>query len=233
MRVAICDTDRVFICSLKHLLYNYANVNHLDLLVETFRSGEELLSSEHEFLLIFIEYSLSGINGLETAKEFRRRHNDVKIVFVSNYTEFVFEAFEVNAYRFLTKPLPKTVLFETLDDFFIAHYTESHVLINDGIDTFCINSNQILFLEASNKHCYIHLDNKTILYKKTMARAFENLPKSHFQKINRAFVINFNHIDKYNSDCVFLKNGKKLHITRTYFKPFEENYIEYSNCQIL
>lgn len=228
MRVAICDKDQTFAYKLKHLIYNFANNRRLDILIETFSSGEDLLSCEKEFGLIFIEYSLPGINGLDTAKELRRRKNDTKIIFVAAYTQFVFEAFEVDAYRFLTKPLSEIALNETLDDFFITQYENSYLLVNDGIDTFSINPDRIIFLEANNKHCYIHLDDKTIYCKKTMARAFENLPKSHFQKINRAFVINLNHIYKYNSDCVFLKNGKKLHITRTYFKPFKDNYIEYS-----
>jgi len=100
-------------------------------------------------------------------------------------------------------------------------------------DTVCLNSEEIFYIEASNKHCLIHLKNEIILCKKTMARVSEVLPKIHFQKINRAFIINLNCIDKYNSDSVFLKNGENLHITRTYYKSFKQNYFEYLKPKII
>ena len=122
MRIAICDIDDNFLQMLKRRVYRCANRYNVDLFIETFKSGEDLLKSESEFALIFIEYSLSGINGLETVKELRRRKNNVKVVFVSSYTQFVFGAFEVNAYRFFAKPLSETELCETLDDFFTTFY---------------------------------------------------------------------------------------------------------------
>jgi len=91
----------------------------------------------------------------------------------------------------------------------------------------------ILYLEANNKYCYIHLENETILCKKTMARVFDALPKIYFQKINRAFIVNLNAINKYNAQNVDLKNGETLHITRTYYKNFKQEYLNFFNPKIL
>ena len=37
------------------------------------------------------------------------------------------------------------------------------------------------------------------------------------------------YIEKYNHDNVFLENGVKLHLTRTYYKNFKKAYFEYFN----
>ncbi len=232
MRIAICDKDGNFSNTLKQKLYSYSNKSKYEFYVETFKSGEELLKSKNKYILIFIEYTLPGINGFETAKELRRRSNFCKIIFLTAYTDFVFDAFTIEACRFLTKPLSNTMLVNTLNEVFASKACSDPLFVNIGGNTLCLNIEEIFYLEADNKYCYIHLKKETVLYKKTMARAFEVLPKSRFQKINRAFVVNLNYIDKYNSDSVFLKNGKELHITRTYYKNFKRNYIEFS-CPVI
>ncbi len=233
MKIAICDSNKVFSNQLKHILYNYANSRRIDLLVEIFESGEALLKTENQYLLIFLEYSLSGIDGLKTAKILRKEHNDSKIIFISQNTDFVLEAFKVNPYRFLTKPLCQNTLYNELNDFFNNKNTHYPLWINDGNNTFCFSTNDISYIEANNKYCYIHLLDSVILAKKTMARVFEVLPKFHFQKINRAYIVNMNYINRYNNDYIFLKNGENLHITRTYYKIFKENFFEYLKPKII
>ena len=233
MRIAICDKDAVFSKKLKHILYTYSNRHNFDFFVETFDSGEELLKSENKYLIIFIEYSLTGINGLETVKEMRKQNDNTKIIFLTNNTRFIFEAFRVNPYRFLTKPLNQAELIKTLDELFYDNNINYPLQITDGITTHCIDTNEITYLEADNKYCYVHLYDNVILCKKTMARVYEALPKIHFAKINRSFVVNLNCIDKYNNENVFLKNGVSLHMTRTYSKNFKNNYTDYLHPEII
>ena len=229
MRIAICDKNIEFSNHLKRKLYSYSNLNRYEFLAETFQSGEELLNSQNKYAIIFIEYTLDGINGLETARELRRRNNKSIIIFLTACTHFIFEAFSIEACRFLTKPLDDAMLSNTLDQILPGNYP---LLINIGGEITYITTNEIIYLEANNKYCYIHLLNKTLQSKKTMAQVLEALPKSHFQKIHRSFVVNLNQISKYNSENVFLKNGTTLHVTRTYFKNFKQNYIDFS-CPII
>ncbi len=232
MRIAICDGNTAHIKKLKNLLYRYSNSNKMEFIVEEFSSGEELLKSKNKYCLIFIEYFLSGINGLETAKKLRAKRIESEIIFLSQTTDFIFESFKVSPYRFLTKPLNTQTLFETLNDFFVS-YSENYPLwITNYVTTHCINTAEIFYLEANNKHCFIHLKAESIPCNKTMARVFNTLPQKYFSKINRAFIVNLNCISGYDNEYVFLKNGESIHITRKYFKPFKQEYFEFSNPKI-
>lgn len=232
MRIAICDSDKNYLKNLKQLLYRYSNTYKMDFIVEEFLSGEQLLQSENEYCIIFTEYILSGINGLETAKLLRRNNDKTAIVFLSQNTDFVFESFKVSPYRFLTKPLNCEDLFDTLNDFFKSYSEKYPLCITDDINTHCLNATDILYLEANNKHCFIHLMNEVITCKRTMARVFSALPQKHFKKIHRAFIVNLNFIEKYNNEYVFLSNGEKLHISRNYCKYFKEEYLNFANPKI-
>lgn len=232
MRIAICDSDKNYLKTLKQLLYRYSNTYKMDFIVEEFLNGEQLLQSKNEYCLIFTEYILSGINGLETTKLLRKNNNKTAIIFLSQNTDFIFESFKVSPYRFLTKPLKSEDLFDTLNDFFKSYREEYPLCITDDINTHCLNATDILYLEADNKHCFIHLKNEVIPCKRTMARVSSTLPQKQFKKIHRAFIVNLNFIKKYNNEYVFLNNGEKLHISRNYCKYFKEEYLNFANPKI-
>ena len=48
---------------------------------------------------------LAGLDGLETAKRIRAADRDMTIIFFTNYIQYALEGYEVQAYRFLLKPL--------------------------------------------------------------------------------------------------------------------------------
>ena len=232
MRIAICDSDINYLKKLKQLLYRYSNSHKMDFIVEEFSCGEQLLKSKNEYCLIFTEYSLTGINGFETAKLLRKKGVETAIIFLSQDTDFVFESFKVSPYRFLTKPLKQGKLFDTLNDFFKSYSEKYPLFITDDVNTHCLNATDILYLEANNKHCFIHLMDEVIPCKKTMARVFATLPEKQFKKIHRAFIVNLNYIKKYNNEYVFLSNGEKLHVSRNYCKYFKQEYLKFANPKI-
>lgn len=224
MRIALCDIDSNFLKILKRLIYIYAEHFKLDILVDCYTSGENLLNSGIEYNLVFLEYKLNGITGLETAKKIRNLNLDITIIFISEYTEFVFESFKVFPYRFLVKPIKQNLLFETLNEYFKKTGNDYPLWIKSANDTVYLNTKEIYYIEANNKHCLIHLKNEVLYCNRTMAKVFEILPKNHFLKINRAFIINMNFIERYNNQELILLNKKSLRISRNYFKIFKEEY---------
>ncbi len=232
MRIAICDSNIDNLREVKKSLYRYSNLNKIDFIVEEFFCGEELLKSKSTYFIIFIEYNLCGIDGLKTAKKLRENGVKAEIIFLSQNTDFIFESFKVSPYRFLTKPISQKILFETLNDFFNSHSENYPIWINNQINTYCLNTKDIVYLEADNKHCFVHLSDEAIPCNKTMAKVYSTLPNKYFIKINRAFIVNLNYISKYNSEYVFLNNGQKLHVSRNYYKCFKEEYINFAKPKI-
>ena len=233
MRIALCDADIFAIKTTKRIIYEYANIHGIEILVEEYTSGNELLINKTKYPLIILDYKTKDLNGLETARILRKNNPDCTIMFLSSYSGFVLDSFEVNPYRFFLKPLNKSLLYAALDDYFKARSDSRPLLIKDGGNIFCLNTNEIFYLEADNKNCFISLRNKKIRCRKTMARVYGELPRQHFGKINRAYVVNFNYISGYNRDAVTLRNGEQLHVGRCYFKSFKKEFREFSDSKEL
>ena len=117
IHIAVCDDDYAFRDTLVLRLNNYAQSCSSEISVYAFSNGLELMISEIKYDLIFLDYKMGIMNGLETAKKLRKKGLKCPIVFVTSFNEIVYDVFEVNAFRFLTKPVEQEALEKTMDDF--------------------------------------------------------------------------------------------------------------------
>lgn len=232
MRVAVCDDDKNIIDELKETIYSYANSHRLEVVIEDFNCGEALLSSKYLYDMIFLDYEMGELNGLDTAKILRERNLTCSIIFLTNFPHFVYESFTVNAFRFMEKPVDAEKIYEAFDGYFKMYGNDYRILLNYKHEKLTIETKDIVFLEADNKHCIIHMrDKSSTKCGATMAKVSELLPRNHFYKVNRAFIVNFNFIEKYNSEMIFFKNGEGVRISKGYLAAFKNAYRNYSELQ--
>ena len=229
MRIAICDRDKSFLANIKRLIYNYAEANKIEIVAECFVSCNKILEHTARYSMVLLGDRLLDMSGIDAAKQIRQLDADSYIVFISDGLDFVLDAFKVDAYRFLRKSTLEDELYDMLNDFFKSFGSDFPIWIKSGGDTVLLHCNEIYFLEADNKHCKLHLKDKIILCNKTMAKVYEILPKNRFCKTNRAYIVNFIHIRRYNNDYIEMKNGTILHPSRKYYKYFKEEFHRFFN----
>lgn len=233
MRVAICDDEKVFREDLIKKVYEYSNIHRLEMVVDGYSCGEDLILSRIPYDIIFLDYKMGGLDGLDTARKLREKNLSCSIIFLTNYPHFVYESFEVNTFRFFEKPLEKNKLHKAFDDYFKKYGNDYPVLLKCNREILNINTKDIVFLEADNKSCIIHLVDEIIRCSKTMATISKLMPEDHFHKVNRAFIVNLNYIRKYDNDEITFKNGEKVHISRNYLTPFKTEYRKYSRNRFI
>ena len=78
------------------------------------------------FQLLFIDVEMPELSGLDVAKRIRKLPDrDVKIVFVSNYPEYMQNSFDFQAFQYLSKPLSyekfNMVMNNIIEDFNLTH----------------------------------------------------------------------------------------------------------------
>jgi two-component system, LytTR family, response regulator len=64
--------------------------------------------------VVFLDIEMNGMNGLELCSKVIEICNDVKVVFVTAYSEYAVSAFELNAIDYLLKPVTQERLLNTL-----------------------------------------------------------------------------------------------------------------------
>lgn len=229
MRIAICCSELDYLNMLKTIIYRYAVKTKLELVVECYLNGEDMLRANRKYNIVFLEYGFTDRTRLKIAQKINALNPFCSMVLIGRDGVFAGDVFKINPEGYVTYSVNENQVFCILSEYFNKKGSKYPLLLKSGGETFCLNTDEIVYLEADNKHCIVHLEEDKINCNKTMAKVYEDLPKRLFLKINRAFVINFRYIDKFNSDSVILKNGERLYISRNYHKSFKEDYISLIN----
>ncbi len=230
MRIAIIDDDYENSLKLKELLYLYSNFQKTDFVVDIFTCCDKTIPNANRYTLIFL--SLDSKNGKFISRKFYEMGITKKTIITGNDYKIAADAFMINAFGFIKKPYNKPELFDVLENFFKISVAIMPIIVSDGAENFCLNIGDILYLEANNKHSIIHLTNQTVFCNKTMARVNAALPQNCFSKINRAFIVNLNHISSFSSKNVVLSNNEVLPPSRHFYKSFKSDYLRIKSPKI-
>lgn len=234
MKIAICDDQMAMHTELKKHLESYAQKRNLIMIYNDYTNGFDLISSQNEYDIIFMDYQMAEIDGLETARQIRKKNTDTTIIFLTSFPDIVFDTFEVNAYRFLVKPIDDARLEAALDSYLSDNDESNFILIKTDESNQKININDIIYIEASDKYCNIRTNEGTVLFKKTLSEIEKMLPEDKFFRCHRTYLVGFRHIVSHTSTDVVFDNKEKALISRVKLSPFKKaftNYIKRYNFQ--
>jgi len=117
IKLGICDDDEKILNLLcKMIEEQYGE----QLRVQTWSSPEDLLFYCEEeggvpLDIVLIDIVLKRESGVELAKKLQQLSRRVKIIFITGYSDYIAEGYEVAALHYLLKPLKKEKLFSVLD----------------------------------------------------------------------------------------------------------------------
>ena len=116
IKIAICDDEPMMAQELASHLAEYMkekSITAYDL--SSFPDSCALLDAADRFDVIFLDIQMEQPDGMETARLLRRRGDYSLLVFVTVLKELVFDAFQVEAYDYLLKPLDSTRFKQTMN----------------------------------------------------------------------------------------------------------------------
>ena len=215
-KIAICDdleSDRDY---LKDLLNKWAiNNSHL-LNIDTFSSAESFLfhyeeAKDYDILLLDIEMGL--MDGVSMAKKIRQDNDAVQIIFITGYSDYIAEGYEVNALHYLMKPVKKEKLFSVLERA-IDKIGKNDVVLNmetaNGMVRIPIY--QIRFAEVFGNYVTIHANDDVVV--KMTLNEIEKLLDERFYRVGRSVIVNLNEVSRVTKTDIKLLDGTSIHLPR-------------------
>lgn len=231
MRIAICDDEKNIRELIKGKIANqYPNAN-----IIFYNSGEELLLSDNPIDILFLDIQMQGKNGMETARELRKKDKKIIIIFVTAVEEYVFQAFDVGAFNYIVKPIEETkfteVLHRAIEEWNAKKLTnqepeEKYLMINNGGVHIKVTIDDIVYAEVFNRKVVIHKLNETIEYYGKMSD-LEALAGDSFFRPHRAYLINFKYVEKYDATTIYLEKGTAL-MAKQKYPEFVKKYMKYN-----
>jgi DNA-binding LytR/AlgR family response regulator len=83
-----------------------------------FESGEEFIAefSNDKYDLLILDIEMKDLNGLQTAEFLRQIDKNVILIFMTSFDKFVYQGYEVKAFRYILKNQPEPIYFKQLSD---------------------------------------------------------------------------------------------------------------------
>lgn len=239
-QIALCDDETAELRKTEKLLSDYEHVHSgLYLMIKCFRNADELLQmvkeKKYEPDLVFMDICMPGQEavpiGIDAAKQLREMGCMARLLFLTNTKEYALDAFDVDAFFYLLKPVSKDKLFPVLDRFARAAEKErkKHILLRAKGAIVRVPLEDIVYCEAQRKCQCIYLsDGAELIQNMTMAKLYELCSAGpEFVKVGASYIVNLEHIESLSAKEAQMDNGQKIYLPRGTYHCVREQYLDY------
>lgn len=227
MRIAICEDELITRESLKQEVSDFLRIKGISFAIDLFATAEDFYKSVVEYDLIILDCILPDGNGMDIAKKVRLTNKKTTIVFITAYSEYVFESFEVNAFRYLLKPVTKENIEKMLTVFTNNYKQFSRIEIPLHNGSIFVNPPEIMYIESNGRYSTVRLNSSTYLSTKSLSSYQAEINSYHFFRTHRTFLVNMKYIAEIDNNVITLTNGEKVEISRRNLSTFNKCYMNF------
>lgn len=228
-KIAICDDMEQDTKYISSVVGKWAVKANTMVDIQAFPSAESFLfhyAENKDYDILLLDIKMKSMSGVELAKQIRRENDTVQIIFITGYSDYISEGYEVSALHYIMKPVKEEKLFQTLDRAImkIRKNEKSLFLVLSG-EMVRIPVYDIKYLEVRQNYVTIHAKNDYII-KKTLGE-FERELDERFYRMGRSYIVNLSYINKITKNNVFLSDGSAIPLPRGQYEPLNKAFISH------
>lgn len=168
--------------------------------VEILVHGRETGKSKID--IIFLDISMPKMSGMQLADALHKLKNPPAIIFVTAYSEYALNAFEVDAVDYLMKPVETDRLLRALDKAQI--YLKPQVPTKPAPERLPVEKSgrkilipvrEICYIEAKDDYSCIYTDDDKFLSTVSLVRLEQRLDSMGFIRVHRGFIVNIDKVE--------------------------------------
>lgn len=222
LNISICEDEKIQADELEKMIQEKLNNINIDYSIQKFSSGEELLNAYSEDTdIIFLDIKMSKLSGMDTARKIRKIDKNVEIIFTTALQEYVFEAYEVRAFRYLLKPIDKELLFNYLELCINElNSRNKKICLKNKSDMIVLNTDDILYVEVIRKEITIYTETENYSIKMSLKSLEDMLNGKNFFKCHNSYLVNLDKVSHIDQHFATIKDFK-IPISRPKYKEFK------------
>ncbi len=193
LRIAICDDEETARDALRIQLEKIMDEKSDEIIYE-FSNGRTcanwIIHHPGEVDLLFLDVEMGQESGMDVAAKIRKSENSLLIVFVTGYSDYVFDGYRVGALDYLMKPVKADRLKEVLSRVKreLSKTTDAFVLKNtDGI--YRLPYDSILYFFSDRRYINVVTAAKTYTFYGKLSEV-EKQTKKYFVRIHQRYLVN-------------------------------------------
>ncbi len=222
LSIAVCDDEVIECCNMARKIRDILEEMKIPCLIRQFQSGRELLQALESFDIVFLDIIMQELDGMKTAKIFREKASDKILIFVSSSREYVFEAYDVEAFQYLLKPVNDRKLKSVLQKAVLKTESRSQefIIVSRERQKKKILLDDIYYFEIKGRTVDVHGPEGIFTYYEQIGELENRLRDKGFFRCHKSYLINLKYVDGYNRQDVILENGEKIVIAKRRYDEF-------------
>jgi DNA-binding LytR/AlgR family response regulator len=194
-----------------------------------FESAEKFKSAWNEdkkYDILLLDIQMSGQSGMDLAREIRQSDTKVMIIFITGFSDYMSDGYDVSALHYLMKPIKEDKLFEVLDKAVknLTHTEKSIVLTIDN-QTYRVPLSEIRYIEAQDHYVIVRTVSQEYKAKMSLSEIEKSLDSSFF-RCQRSFIVNLKAVRKVTRTAVVLDDMKEIPISRNLYEAVNQAIIK-------
>ena len=237
IHITVCDDDPEMIRACREFARRFDSGHPYRLSWHFLEKPEEMEAqalAQEDILILDIQ--MGRWNGIDLARQIRRFNEQCIIIFSTNYLEYALQGYEVEAFRYLKKP----ILYEQLEKV-LCEAAERHLrseqaslVLRCGYDTEQVRIADILYCETEAGHVRISLrGGRSIMANTAMGSLEEELKDHGFFRCHKGCLVCLSQVQQPLKNEVLMKDGRRIPVSRHRMKEFMLALMKHWGGQLL
>lgn len=229
LSIAVCD-DEIRECSyisgqIKAVLEE-AGIPHM---IKQYNSGTSLLHAQEEFDIIFLDIIMQGLDGMKTAELIRANTYEKLLIFITSGRQYVYDAFSVEAFDYLVKPVGHTKLSRVLKRALakIQEHSGEFIIVSKDRQTRKLFLDNIRYFEIHGRLIEAHGAAPCFSWYGQISALETLLQDKGFFRCHKSYLINLKYVHAYTKQEAVLDNGKRVLISKRRYVSFCAATLDY------
>ena len=228
MKIAICDDSAVDRDYTAGMVEAWAKDREISLILRKFPSAEAFLfqyAEEKDWDILLLDIEMGALDGVSMAKSVRKENEAVQIVFLTGYSDYIAEGYEVAALHYLMKPIKSEKLRVVLDRAAEKRKQQDRCLnLELSGEMVRLPFYEIRYLEVRQNYVTLHAKREYTV-KRTLGE-FEKELDQRFFRVGRSLILNLKDVRRVTRTEVRLSDGTALPLPRGAYEPLNRAIIE-------
>ena len=238
MQIAICDDDKQELENILKLLREYERKRQdLAMTVSAFSSAGELMKyveKNNGFDLYLLDIIMPETDGIQLGSVLRDKGDDGLIAYLTTSPDFAIDAYGVEAFQYLLKPIEMASLFRCLDkaaDHLDRQRTKM-VSIKMSHAIRMVPVQDILYAERVKRLVCYYICDGSIINSATFNGSFQNavaplLEHGEFFLVGPSFAVNLCHVTEITKHDLLIAGGHRIAIPRRKYESIKMEWFNY------
>lgn len=240
IKIAVCDDEPLT----RSYLISLIRKQGMETEIAEYDTADALLRRWTVYDLLFLDIELNalsgrqsaeekpGLSGMELARQIRAAHGPWPlIIFVTGYESYVYDAFDVEAFQYLLKPIDEQRFSEVFRRAFSRIRADTgqpcrKLVIQSAKTSKILPLDNIRYIESQGHKIVIHLRDDALEYYAKLGDLEQQL-QGQFCRIHKGILVNLSYVEEYSRTAVVLTGGEKLNLSKYKYANFVKTHLRY------